>query len=50
MFADECPKWFDVQCICEMIFASLERFYVFKYSQTIFLLAFTWNIYGKKLK
>ena len=35
------PKIFDVQCIWGRIFASLEKIFVFKYSQTIFQLVFT---------
>ena len=31
MIVAECPKIFDVQCIWEMIFVSLEKMFVFKY-------------------
>ena len=36
---------FDGQCIWEKIFVSLEKLFVFQYSQTIFHLVFTGNIY-----
>ena len=36
---------FDGQCIWEKIFVSLENLFVFQYSQTIFHLVFTGNIY-----
>ena len=36
---------FDGQCIWEKIFVSLEKLFLFQYSQTIFHLVFTGNIY-----
>ena len=36
---------FDGQCIWEKIFVFLEKLFVFQYSQTIFHLVFTGNIY-----
>ena len=49
MIVVECRKIFDVQCIWGRIFVSLEKIFVFKYSQTIFHLVFTRNIYGKSV-
>ena len=49
MVVAEFPKTFDRQCICRRIFVSLEKIFHFKYSQTIFHLVFTWNIYGKSV-
>ena len=49
MVVAECPKILDVQCIWGGIFVSLEKIFVFKYSQTIFHLVFTLNIYGKSV-
>ena len=48
MIVAECPKLFDVQCICEMILVSLERFFVFKYSQTIYFFWLLREIYMEK--
>ena len=41
MVVAECPNIFDVQCIWGKIFVSLEKIFGFKYSWTIFHLAFT---------
>ena len=37
MVVAEGPKIFDVHCIWGKIFVSLEKIFVFKYSQTIFV-------------
>ena len=49
MIVAECPKIFDVQCIWGRILVSLEKIFVFKYSQTMFNLVFTSNIYEKSV-
>ena len=49
MVVAECPKIFDVPCIWERIFVSLENIFVFKYSQIIFYSVSRWNIYGKSV-
>ena len=48
MFVAECPKIFHVQCICGRIFVSLEKIFVFKYSQTIFNFSFYVKYIQKK--
>ena len=40
MVVTECPKISDNQSICGRIFVSLEKIFVFKYSETIFDLVF----------
>ena len=45
----ECPKMFDVQSIWGRTFESTEKIFVFKYSQAIFHLGFTWIIYWKSV-
>ena len=45
----ECQKILDIQYIWGRVFVSIAKIFVFKYSYTIFLLVFTWNIYGKSV-